>query len=164
MNNNILFLKSVLYPYPPPKKEKALQTGGSSFFDLSCHMRFPPWKCQSSSISAGHRFPPHSEAWVPWDPGAWQVCTALLPSQTTGRGTCPSTDDPWRGHYLDHKTGTEEGRGVNSFPLCVQNHSNTRQAEGRFLVIHLRLRMFSSSRKVINCYLCESVLQGPGRN
>lgn len=58
----------------------------------------------------------------------------------------------------------ERGLGGNSFPLCVQNHSNTRQAEARFLVIHLRSRMFSSSPKFINCYLCEIILQAPGWN
>lgn len=111
---------------------------------------------------------PHSpscyETWVLCDPGAWQVCTALLPSQTTGHGTCPSTDDPWRRIILTTELVQKRGRGGDSFSLCVQNHSKTWQAEATFLVIHLRSRVFSSSPKVVNCYLCEIILQGPGQN
>lgn len=77
-------------------------------------------------------------------------------------GPCASTGDPWRGDDLDHRTDTEEGTGWVENPVCKISY--TWQAEARFLVTNLRLRMFSSSPEVINCYLWEIILQGPGQN
>lgn len=135
MNNSILFFKSVLYPYFSPIKTKLCILWLELLY-RSSSMEMSKQETTSLLLTL---FPfslgdgcheiqePAGLCWSPRFPN---------------NGTWCSTDEPQGGDCLDHRTGTEEKWGIR-FPLWVQNHSNSWQADTRLLVIHLRLRMFS---------------------
>lgn len=139
---------------------KDLQTGTSSFFDLSYKGTSMEMPKEQAVFSAGHllpllvmRFGSHETQ----EPGR-SALHSSLPKQQDMVHAPPQVihgEEIILTTELVQKRSGE--RGIFSLYVCKITVTSDRQA--RYLVTLLRLRTLSSFPKVINHYLCE-ILQG----